>query len=74
MFARRTKMQQQKTVNEELCDEYEFEEPYNFSPSITKKRTVNGKTYTVRSYYVGGKDFNETVQRLAEKQAYKNVG
>ena len=66
--------QQETTVNQELCDEYGFEEPYYFSPSITKKRTVNGKTYTVRSYYVGGKDFNETVKRLAVKQAYKNVG
>lgn len=68
-------MQQQETTeNEDLCDEYGFEEHYSFSPSITKKRTVSGKTYTVRSYYVGGKDFNETVKRLATKQAYKQVG
>lgn len=42
-------MQQQETTeNEDLCDEYGFEEHYSFSPSITKKRTVSGKTYTVR--------------------------
>jgi len=66
--------QQETTVNQDLCDECGFEEPYYFSPSITKKRTVNGKTYTVCSYYVGGKDFNETVKRLAVTQAYKNAG
>ncbi len=63
-------MQQQGTVNEVFCDE----EPYFFSPSITKKRTVQGKSYTVRSYFTGGKDFSETVKRLAVKQAYKNEG
>lgn len=49
------------------------ETPYFFAPSITKRRTVNGKNYTVRSYFKGGKDFNETVKRLAVKQAYKQA-
>ncbi len=68
-------MQQQELNHEEqvICDEYGFEEPYYFSPSITKKRTVHGKTYIVRSYFTGGKDFHETIKRLAEKQAYKQV-
>ncbi len=67
-------MQQQNYEQEQDLSEYGIEEPYYFYPSITKKRTINGKTYTVRSYYIGDKDFNETVKRLAEKQAYKNVG
>lgn len=69
-------MQQELMYEEEQQDlsECGIEEHYYFSPSITKKRTVGGKTYTVRSYYVGGKDFNETVKRLAVKQAYKNAG
>lgn len=66
-------MQQQVLNHEEIIDEFDGKEPYFFSPSITKKRTVNGKTYTVRSYYLGGKDFNETIKQLAAKQAYKNA-
>ena len=56
-------------IEEQIEDE--FEGLYIFSPSITKTRTINGKTYTVRSYFKGGKDFNETIKRLAVKQAYK---
>ena len=56
-------------INEQIEDE--FEGLYIFSPSITRTRTINGKTYTVRSYFKGGKDFNETIKRLAVKQAYK---
>ncbi|MCM1220849.1 MAG: hypothetical protein NC548_40820 [Lachnospiraceae bacterium] len=54
--------------------EFDGKVPYFFSPSITKTRTVNGKSYTVRSYYTGGKDIHETVKRLAEIQAHKNAG
>ena len=61
-------------IDEQEDKEFEGELPYCFHPSVTRTVTVNGKTYTVRSYYVGGKDFNETVKRLAVKQAYKNVG
>ncbi len=68
---------QQKELNYEekqsICDEYEFEEHYSFSPSITKKRTVNGKTYIVKSYFLGGKNFIKTVEDLAVKQAYRNI-
>ncbi len=48
-----------------------LEKHYLFSPSITRRKTVCGKTYTVRSYYAGGKDFRKAITRLAEKQAYK---
>ena len=64
----------QQGVNYEIQDEFDGEEPYFFSPSITKKRTIHGKTYIVRSYFKGGKDFEKTMQRLAVRQAYKNAG
>ena len=48
-----------------------LEKHYLFSPSITRRKTVCGKTYTVRSYYAGGKDFRKAITRLAEQQAYK---
>ena len=48
-----------------------LEKHYLFSPSITRRKTVCGKTYTVRSYYAGGKDFRKAITRLAERQAYK---
>ena len=54
-------------------EDYE-ENCYLFSQSISRQRTVGGKTYYVRSYFKGGKDFNETVERLAVKQATKNAG
>ena len=58
-------------ATEELLDS-ELEGLYFFSPSITKTRTVNGKIYTIRSYFAGDKDFNKTVTELAVKQAYDN--
>ena len=61
-------------IDEEMDCEYEGKLPYYFSPSITKTRTVNGKSYKVRSYFIGGKDFQETVKQLAVKQAYKKAG
>lgn len=53
---------------------FEGELPYCIHPSVTRKITVNGKAYTVKSYFLGGKDFNKTVKQLAVKQAYTNVG
>lgn len=67
------KQHETKTVIENGIEFY-GKVPYFFSSSITKTRTVNGKSYTVRSYYAGGKDIHETVKRLAEKHAYKNAG
>ncbi len=64
---------QQGASCEQIENEIVFvgEEPYFFAPSITKKRTIKGKTYIVRSFFKGGKDFNETIKKLAIKQAYK---
>ncbi len=49
-------------------EEYE-ENCYLFSPSISKRRSVGGKSYYVRRYFRGGQDFEKTMERLATKQA-----
>ncbi len=66
----------QQEINEVIDDEkYEFEGelPYCFLPSVTRTISVNGKPYTVKSYFKGGKDFRKTVKQLAVKQAFTNV-
>lgn len=66
----------QQEVNYEQTEDdfgYDGELPYFFSPSITKKRTINGKTYIIRSYFAGKKDFQETITQLAVRQAHKDV-
>ncbi len=47
---------------------------YLFSPSVSRRKTVGGKTYYVRRYFRGDKDFERTMERLATKQVYKNAG
>ena len=44
---------------------------YFFSPSISKRKQVDGKAYYVRRYFRGGKDFERTMERLAVNQANK---
>lgn len=62
-----------QTQNEAV--EYVETELYMFAPSIGKRRTVDGKTYIVRSYFAGGKDFERAMERLAARQARnKNAG
>lgn len=46
---------------------------YLFSPSVMKKRTINGKTYIIRSYFAGKKDFAKVMTQLAMRQAYKDM-
>lgn len=61
--------------NEEAQEKFIETEHYTFAPSISKRCTVDGKKYYVRSYFTGDKDFNEAVTQLATKQAYKrNAG
>lgn len=38
---------------------------YIFSPSISKRVTVGGKSYYVRRYFKGDKDFERTMENLA---------
>ena len=47
---------------------------YLFSQSIQRQRIIHGKPYYVRSYFTSGKNFNETVERLATKHANKIAG
>ena len=54
-------------------EEYE-ENCYLFSPSVSKRRSVGGKSYYVRRYFRGGQDFEITMKRLAKKQINKNAG
>lgn len=62
-----------QTQNETV--EYVETKHYMFAPSIGKRRTVDGKTYIVRSYFAGGKDFERAMERLAARQARnKNAG
>ena len=53
--------------------EYE-ENCYLFSPSVSKRRSVGGKSYYFRRYFRGGQDFEITMKRLAKKQINKNAG
>ncbi len=62
-----------KEVNHGLEEKFEGKLPYFFAPSITKTRTINGKTYIVRSYFAGNKDFAEVITQLAIRQAYKHT-
>jgi len=60
---------------EVYCNIEDYEENcYLFSQSIQRQRIIGGKSYYVRSYFSGGKDFNKTVKQLAEKQITKNAG
>ena len=51
-------------------EEYE-KNCYLFAPSVSKRKTVGGKSYYVRRYFRGGKDFERTMERLAVNQANK---
>ena len=51
-------------------EEYE-KNCYLFAPSVSKRKTVGGKSYYVRRYFKGGKDFERTMERLAVNQANK---
>ena len=51
-------------------EEYE-KNCYLFAPSVSKRKTVGGKSYYVRRYFKGGKDFERTMEQLAVNQANK---
>ena len=53
-------------------EEYE-KECYLFSPSISKRRNVGGKTYFVRRYFRGGKDFEKAMETLAMQEIIQNA-
>ena len=49
----------------------DYENCYIFAPSISRRETVGGKSYYVRRYFRGGKDFEKTMEQLAANQANK---
>ena len=51
-------------------EEYE-KNCYLFAPSISRRKTVSGKTYYVRRYFRGGKDFGKTMESIAVNQVNK---
>ena len=55
-------LQQRRRIREELL---------SLCPSVSKRKTVGGKSYYVRRYFRGGKDFERTMERLAVNQANK---
>lgn len=49
----------------------DYENCYLFSPSVSRRETLGGKYYYVRRYFRGGKDFEQTMERLAVNQVNK---
>lgn len=45
---------------------------YQFFPSISKRKNIGGKTYFVRRYFNGDKDFEKSMQSLASQQTFGN--
>ena len=45
---------------------------YQLFPSISKRKNIGGKTYFVRRYFNGDKDFEKSMQSLASQQAFGN--
>ena len=64
---------QEAVQNTKLENEFDPTEHYIFAPSISMRRIVDGKTYYVRRFFKGGKDFEKTMQSLAVKQSYKDM-
>ena len=45
---------------------------YLLFQSISKRKNVGGKTYFVRRYFNGDKDFEKSMQNLASQHTFKN--
>ena len=56
-----------------LASSENFENCYIFSPSIGRKKNVGGKTYRVKRYFNGDRDFETTMKQFATNDYYKNV-
>ena len=54
-----------------LASSENCENCYIFSPSIGRKKNVGGKTYNVKRYFNGNRDFETSMKELAAKQATK---
>ena len=49
----------------------DFESCYFFSPSIGKKKNIDGKTYHVKRYFNGDRDFEKSMKKFATNNYYK---
>ena len=56
-----------------LASSDKFENCYIFSPSIGRKKNVGGKTYRVKRYFNGDRDFEAAMKKFATNNYYKNV-
>ena len=55
-----------------LASSENFENCYIFSPSIGRKKNVGGKTYRVKRYFNGDRDFETSMKKFATNQYYTN--
>ena len=49
----------------------DFENCYIFSPSIGKKKNIDGKVYHVKRYFNGERDFETSMKKFATNNYYK---
>ena len=56
-----------------LASSEDFENCYIFSPSIGRKKNVGGKTYYVKRYFNGERDFETSMKKFAISDYNKNV-
>lgn len=56
-----------------LASTDDFENCYIFSPSIGKKKNIGEKTYYVKRYFNGERDFETSMKKFAISDYYKNV-
>lgn len=69
----KTTQQQQAIRNDfEKDDEYK-NNCYLLSPAIGKRKTIGGKSYFVRGYFKGRRDFETSMKRIATDCAYKKA-
>lgn len=55
-----------------LANYEDFENRYIFSPSISRKKNIGGKTYRVTRYFNGNRDFEASMKQFAANDYYKN--
>ena len=51
----------------------EMMKKYDTMPTSTQIMQIDGTSYTVVSHYTGGKDIDEVIRTLAERQAYEAI-
>ena len=56
-----------------LASVEDFENCYIFSPSIGRKKNISGKTYYIKRYFNGERDFETSMKNFAISDYYKNV-